>query len=103
MRMDGAALGSARRGDAPSMPYVICARCGLTTYSAALWSGGEECPRCGARIPVRRRRDGSDGGPHSMIVHRERVVHDRGTSASADAGATIHGAADEHHTASGSA
>jgi hypothetical protein len=37
------------------VPYVICEECGLTTYSAALWSGTEECPRCGTRLPVMRR------------------------------------------------
>ena len=85
------------------MPYVICAQCGLTTYSAALWSGGEECPRCGARISVRRGADGSDGAPGSLLVHRARVVRGRSTSAPADAGAAIRNAADEHHTASASA
>jgi uncharacterized paraquat-inducible protein A len=34
------------------MPYVICARCALTTYSAALWSSTDECPRCGSTLPV---------------------------------------------------
>lgn len=33
------------------MPYVICSRCELTTYSAALWSSTDECPHCGALLP----------------------------------------------------
>lgn len=36
------------------MPYVSCKECGLMIYSAALWSGAEECPRCGVRLPLRR-------------------------------------------------
>jgi hypothetical protein len=36
------------------VPYVICEECSLTTYSAALSSGAEECPHCGARLPVLR-------------------------------------------------
>jgi hypothetical protein len=40
------------------MPYVICAECRVTTYSAALWSGTDECPSCGAHLAVGRR-----GGP----------------------------------------
>lgn len=35
------------------MPYLICPRCRLTTYSAALWSSVDECPRCGAPLPPR--------------------------------------------------
>jgi hypothetical protein len=34
------------------MPYVICSRFSVTTYSAALWSSTDECPRCGSRLPV---------------------------------------------------
>lgn len=37
------------------MPYVICSECQVTTYSAALWSGTDECPSCGGRLPVARR------------------------------------------------
>lgn len=33
------------------MPYVVCARCDLRTYSAALWMGTDECPSCGAPLP----------------------------------------------------
>lgn len=33
------------------MPYVVCARCRLRTYSAALWISTEECPSCGAELP----------------------------------------------------
>lgn len=36
------------------MPYLICEECSLTTYSAALWSGTEDCPRCDTRLGVRR-------------------------------------------------
>ena len=36
------------------MPYVICPACGLTTYSAALWSSVDACPRCGRDLPSRR-------------------------------------------------
>jgi hypothetical protein len=32
------------------MPYVICAPCQLTTYSAALYSSTRACPRCGGLI-----------------------------------------------------
>lgn len=45
------------------MPYVICSACRVTTYSAALWSGTDECPSCGRHLPVPRttrvRRGGS--------------------------------------------
>ena len=37
------------------MPYLICEDCSLTTYSAALWSSTDECPHCGAALPVARR------------------------------------------------
>lgn len=42
------------RGDG-AVPYVICERCKVTTYSAALWSSTDECPRCGSALPVSRR------------------------------------------------
>ena len=32
------------------MPYVVCERCELRTYSAALWASTEVCPRCGAEL-----------------------------------------------------
>jgi acetyl-CoA carboxylase beta subunit len=35
------------------MPYLICPRCRLTTYSAALWSSIDVCPRCGEHLPPR--------------------------------------------------
>lgn len=35
------------------MPYLICPRCRLTTYSAALWSSVDECRRCGEELPPR--------------------------------------------------
>jgi hypothetical protein len=35
------------------MPYLICPSCRLTTYSAALWSSVDECPRCGVALPPR--------------------------------------------------
>lgn len=33
------------------MPYVVCARCELRTYSAALWASTDVCPRCGSELP----------------------------------------------------
>lgn len=36
------------------MPYVVCARCELRTYSAALWASTEVCPRCDSELPRRR-------------------------------------------------
>lgn len=33
------------------MPYVVCARCQLRTYSAALWATTEVCPRCDSELP----------------------------------------------------
>lgn len=36
------------------MPYVICMRCGLSTYSAALWASTDVCPRCGTELPTGR-------------------------------------------------
>ena len=33
------------------MPYVVCVRCNLRTYSAALWSATEVCPSCGTELP----------------------------------------------------
>ena len=41
------------------VPYVICSDCRVTTYSAALWSGADECPSCGRPLPVRRRITGA--------------------------------------------
>jgi ribosomal protein S27E len=32
------------------MPYVVCARCALSTYSAARHSTEDTCPRCGHRL-----------------------------------------------------
>lgn len=29
------------------MPYVRCARCGLTSFTVAGWSHVDHCPRCG--------------------------------------------------------
>ena len=37
------------------MPYLICARCQLTTYSAAVWSSTDSCPKCGADLTGRSR------------------------------------------------
>lgn len=45
------------------VPYVICSSCRVTTYSAALWSGADECPSCGRPLPVRRRITGSRAAP----------------------------------------
>jgi hypothetical protein len=39
------------------VPYVICGDCELLTYSAALWASTEECPRCGAPLPIVRRTE----------------------------------------------
>ncbi|HEU4658673.1 MAG TPA: hypothetical protein VFR97_14180 [Capillimicrobium sp.] len=36
------------------MPYLVCSDCHVTTYSAALFSGTDECPKCGCALPVRR-------------------------------------------------
>jgi hypothetical protein len=33
------------------MPYVTCASCGLTTFSAAYRVETEDCARCGAELP----------------------------------------------------
>jgi hypothetical protein len=33
------------------MPYVVCVRCNLRTYSAALWSATDVCPSCGTELP----------------------------------------------------
>jgi len=38
------------------VPYVRCPGCELRTYSAALWSGWDDCPSCGTRLPVERSR-----------------------------------------------
>lgn len=35
------------------MPYVVCARCQLRTYSAALWVSTDVCPSCGSELPRR--------------------------------------------------
>ena len=32
------------------MPYVVCPRCALSTYSAARHSTQDSCPRCGHRL-----------------------------------------------------
>jgi hypothetical protein len=39
------------------MPYVTCARCGLTAFSAARWSSVEHCAGCGSELPHPRRGD----------------------------------------------
>lgn len=36
------------------MPYVLCPRCGIRTYSAAPWSQSAECAHCGARLDIAR-------------------------------------------------
>jgi ribosomal protein L37E len=33
------------------MPYVRCARCGLTAYSVAYRLDVEHCAKCGAELP----------------------------------------------------
>jgi hypothetical protein len=66
------------------MPYVICPACGLTTYSAALWSSVDCCLRCGRDIPNRRRARviplawhprfrGGDGRPWRGVQPRRRA------------------------------
>ena len=39
------------------MRFVICRPCKVVTYSAALWAGTEECPRCGTTLPSDRRTE----------------------------------------------
>ena len=36
------------------MPYVLCPRCGIRSYSAPPWSQSPECPECGAPLQVTR-------------------------------------------------
>jgi ribosomal protein S27AE len=36
------------------MPYVLCPRCGIRSYSAPPWSQSPECPECGAPLDVAR-------------------------------------------------
>lgn len=51
------------------MPYVICSDCHLTTYSAALWSGTDECPSCGRELPVPRPSSGTtDRAPGRLVA-----------------------------------
>jgi hypothetical protein len=33
------------------VPYVACARCARTAFTAAYWSGVEYCPHCGTELP----------------------------------------------------
>ena len=40
------------------MPYLVCGRCRMKTYSAALWSSIDECPACGRDLRRSRRSDG---------------------------------------------
>ncbi|HEU4657962.1 MAG TPA: hypothetical protein VFR97_10565 [Capillimicrobium sp.] len=42
------------------MPYVICGRCQLRTYSAALWAATDVCPRCDSELPR----------PHGTVIAR---------------------------------
>jgi anti-anti-sigma factor len=37
------------------MPYLNCATCGLTVYTAATYGTSDECPRCGAPLRAVRR------------------------------------------------
>jgi len=32
------------------MPYVVCPKCGTSTYSAARHSTEDKCPRCDAKL-----------------------------------------------------
>jgi hypothetical protein len=63
------------------MPYVVCTRCGLSTYSAARHSTEDACPRCdhklsrgpglGARLMRREKVSGEivpKGWPASVRV-----------------------------------
>ena len=34
------------------MPYLRCDCCGLSEFSAALYSGRDTCSRCGSLLPV---------------------------------------------------
>jgi hypothetical protein len=51
------------------MPYVICGACELVTYSAALWAGTDECPRCGTGLPSGRRSELLAVAMHDELSH----------------------------------
>jgi hypothetical protein len=38
------------------MPYTHCPSCRLSTFSAAIHSSRDECPRCGTELSPRPRR-----------------------------------------------
>lgn len=61
------------------MPYVICSECRVTTYSAALWSGSDECPSCGQALPVPRA---------SAIAPADGAAPSLAAQTAADAGST---------------
>ncbi len=56
------------------MPYVRCAECGNSAYSAAVHTGRDNCPICGAPIKVLRgSRDGDarvGSSDHRMKLQR---------------------------------
>jgi hypothetical protein len=54
------------------MPYVVCPRCRIRTYSAAPWSQSPECPSCGAELPV-----GRHGSVEARIRESLYPRHDR--------------------------
>ena len=54
------------------MPYVICARCRLSTYSAALWSRTDECPRCGTKLPASERAAAVSLADRAGLLRRRR-------------------------------
>jgi hypothetical protein len=69
------------------VPYVICGDCELLTYSAALWAGTEECPRCGAPLPtVQRSEIVSLAGRAGLLDNRSSAGEMPGTSADGDDG-----------------
>jgi len=56
------------------VPYVICARCNITTYSAALHATLDTCPSCGERPPA---RPGGVPGEARSIASQPRFARDR--------------------------
>jgi hypothetical protein len=66
------------------MPYLICPRCRLTTYSAALWSSVDECPRCGEQLPPRPGATVTSIAAHPRFACQAQDAHEDGAPTDED-------------------
>ena len=75
------------------MPYLVCPRCGLLTYSAAAYARVDECPEC--RTPLilparaqraRARRHADESRGQAAVALPAELLSRPGASAPAGAG-----------------